>query len=127
MNNALKGALLSGLIFPGLGQIVMKRYKRGTAIVLTVLVSLSIIVVKAVQLARVTLEEIDAAGGLIDMNTVMDAATRAATGTGTLTFNVLFALIVGCWVVGIVDAYLIGRKTDIEDNPPRPISTRSDR
>ena len=35
MNNALKGAFLSGLIFPGLGQVVQKHYKRGVLIMLT--------------------------------------------------------------------------------------------
>ena len=39
MKNSLKGALLSGLVFPGLGQVVLKHYKRGFALMLTVSVS----------------------------------------------------------------------------------------
>ena len=48
MNNALKGALLSGLVFPGLGQVNLKHYKRGIALMLIVSISLLVIVVKAV-------------------------------------------------------------------------------
>ena len=37
MKNSMKGALLSGLVFPGLGQIALKRYRRGFALMLTVM------------------------------------------------------------------------------------------
>lgn len=37
MNNSLKGALLSGVVFPGLGQIILKHYKRGIALMFWVL------------------------------------------------------------------------------------------
>ena len=63
MNNSLKGAFLSGLIFPGLGQVVLKHYKRGAVIMLTVLVSLSVVAVKAVQHALAILEKIELEGG----------------------------------------------------------------
>jgi hypothetical protein len=126
MNNALKGTLLSGLIFPGLGHVVFKHYKSGAAILLTVLIGLSLIVVKAVRLALEMLAEIEAGGGRIDMVSIMDAATKASTGSGTVTFNVLFGLVVGTWVVGMVDAYRIGRKMDLEDNPPPAAAASTD-
>ena len=40
MNNSLKGALLSGLVFPGLGQIILKHHTRGIAFIIIVSVSL---------------------------------------------------------------------------------------
>ena len=115
MNNSLKGAFLSGLIFPGLGQVVLKHYKRGAVIMLTVLVSLSIVVVKAVQHALAILEKIESEGGAISMSTISDAATQASTTSGGLTFNLALLLIILCWIIGIVDAYRIGKKKDIEE------------
>jgi hypothetical protein len=56
MNNSLKGALLSGLAFPGVGQIFLKRYKRGIALIITASVSLLVFVVKAMQHAHTILE-----------------------------------------------------------------------
>jgi len=114
MNNSLKGAFLSGLIFPGLGQIVLKHYKRGAVIMFTVLVSLSIVVVKAVQHALAILEKIESAGEAIKMSTISNAATQASTTSGSLTFNIVLLLVILCWIIGVVDAYRIGKKKYIE-------------
>ncbi len=114
MKNSLKGALLSGLVFPGLGQIVLRRYKRGAAIMLIVLACLIIVVVKAVQHALVILEKIESEGGEITMSAISNAAHEAAASSGTLTFNLALLLIILCWIAGTVDAYRIGKKRDIE-------------
>ena len=58
MPNSFKAALLSGLVFPGLGQIVLKHHKRGIALMLVVLACLMAIVVKGVQQGLVILEKI---------------------------------------------------------------------
>ncbi|MEA1936065.1 MAG: hypothetical protein U9M96_04495 [Thermodesulfobacteriota bacterium] len=115
MNNSLKGALLSGLIFPGLGQIVLKHYKRGAVIMLTVLVSLSVVVVQAVQYALVILEKIESEGGVISMSAISNAATQASTTSGSLIFDLVLLLAILCWIFGVVDAYRIGKKKDIEE------------
>jgi hypothetical protein len=118
MSNSLKGALLSGLIFPGLGQIALKHYKRGAVIMLTVIVSLAVVVVKAVQHALAILEKIDLEGGIISMSTILNATTQASANSGSLILNLLFLLIGVCWITGTVDAYRIGRKKDIEQHSP---------
>ena len=118
MNNSLKGALLSGLIFPGLGQVALKHYKRGADIMLTVVVSMAVVAVKAVQHALAILEKIELEGGIISVNTILNAATQASADSGNLTFNLLFLLITVCWIIGTVDAYRIGKKTDIEQRSP---------
>jgi hypothetical protein len=115
MNNSLKGAFLSGLILPGLGQIVLKHYKRGAAIILTVLVSLSVIVVKSVQDALAILEKIELEGGAISMSTITNAASQASTNYSSFVFNLALVLMLFCWIIGVVDAYIIGKKKDIEE------------
>jgi len=112
MSNSLKGVLLSGLIFPGLGQIVLKHYKRGAAIMLMVLVSLSLVVFKAVQQALAILENIELEDAAISMSSITNAATQAAN---SLTSGLLFWLVILCWIIGVVDAYRIGKKKDIEE------------
>ena len=106
---------MSGLIFPGLGQIVLKRYKRGAVIMLTVLVSLSVVVAKAVQHALAILEKIESEGGAITISTISNAATQASATSGSLTFNLVLLLVTLCWIIGVVDAYRIGKKKDIEE------------
>ena len=122
MNNSLKGAFLSGLVFPGLGQIVLKQYKRGAVIMLTVLVSLSVIVIEAVQKAFTIIEKIESKGGTIDMNTISNAATQASSTSDSLIFYFALLLIIFCWIIGVVDAFRIGKKKDIEQQSTNQVS-----
>lgn len=115
MNNSLKGAFWSGLIFPGLGQVVLKHYKRGAVIMLAVLAGLTVIVVQAVQKAFIILEKIEPAGGAIDMNTIFDAASQASTHSDSLIFSFAVLWVTFCWIIGVVDAYKIGKKKDIKE------------
>ncbi len=106
---------MSGLILPGLGQLALKHYKSGAVIMLTVLVSLSIIVMKAVQQALAILEKIELEGGAISMSAISNAATQASNTSGSLASNLVW-LVILCWVIGVVDAYRIGKKKDIEED-----------
>jgi TM2 domain-containing membrane protein YozV len=115
MKNSLRGALWSGFIFPGAGQIVLRRYKRGIALVLTASAIVSVIVGEAVQQAFGILEKIEAEGGAINMNTVTNAAAQAVTPSQGFIFKLLLLLLILCWVIGIVDGYGIGRKRDVEE------------
>jgi TM2 domain-containing membrane protein YozV len=115
MKNSLKGALLSGLVFPGVGQVVLKHYKRGIAFMLTASVILFVIVVKAVQQAFTILEKVEAEGGAISMNTIVNATTQAVTPSQSLAFKLLLLLLILCWVIGVVDGYGVGKKRDIEE------------
>jgi len=113
MNNSLKGAFLSGVVFPGLGQIILKHYKRGIALMLTVIASLLVIVVKAVQQALTILEKINSEGGTINMSTISKISTQASTTFDSLIFNFVLLLMIFCWVIGVVDAYRIGKKKEL--------------
>ena len=113
MNNAVKAALLSGLVFPGLGQVVLKHYKRGVALMIAVSVSMAALVIKTVQYAFTILQRIELEGGVIDIETITAAATQATSTPASFMFNFWFLLIVVCWIFGIVDAYRIGKEMDL--------------
>lgn len=115
MSNSLKAALLSGLVFPGLGQVVLKRYRRGVVLMFIVLACLSIAVAKAVQQAFSILKRIELAGGTINMDAISNAVTQSSTNSDSLVFNSILLLIIVCWILGVVDAYRIGKKRDLEE------------
>ena len=119
MSNASKAALWSGVIFPGLGQVILKHYSRGIVLMFTVFASLTVIVVKAVQQAFAIIEKIALEGGVIDIQTITDAATQASSTSDSLIYNLGVLLIVICWIFAIVDAYRIGKKMDLEGNESR--------
>jgi len=114
LNNSLKGALLSGLVFPGLGQVMLKHYKRGALLLIAIAAILMALLIKAAQQAFTILEKIESEGLQIDMSTILSTATQASTTSDSLTFKLFVWLILFCWVIGVVDAYRIGRKKDIE-------------
>ena len=115
MDNTLKAAFLSGLVLPGLGQFFLKRYKRGTVLVLVVLGSMFVIISKALDQAWTILEKIEAEGGTLDMTTITNAATQAVSGADNSAYSFAFLLVVVCWVAGIVDAYRVGKKKEQEE------------
>ena len=115
MKNAMKGAILSGLVFPGLGQIVLKRKQRGLVIVAIVLVCLAIFVKKIMGVAMAIVEETQSQGGVVDLTSISNSATQLTTGSTELTLNLLLILVLACWIGSIIDAYRIGIQLDNAD------------
>ena len=119
MKNAVKGALLSGLVFPGLGQLVLRQYRRGVVIMLAVLISLAVIVVDILQQALDILEKIELQGDAIDINAISNAAAQESARSGGAIISFLMAFVVVCWIAGTVDAYRVGRRKDLlQGGPP---------
>jgi TM2 domain-containing membrane protein YozV len=114
LKNSIKGALFSGLIFPGLGQIILKRSQRGVAILLTVLISVSIMAVKIVAIARDSIDKIASEGGMMDASKISEIASQVSTDSTEFMLNFLLLVILACWLFSIFDAYRIGRKMDAE-------------
>jgi acid phosphatase family membrane protein YuiD len=114
MKNSMKGALLSGLVFPGLGQIALKRYWRGLALMLAVMACLYIMIVTAVQQAYAILESIETEGGMPDGDIISQAAVQAAAASDSPMISAVSVLIIVFWIIGIIDAYRIGKQKDLE-------------
>ena len=115
MKKATKGALFSGLVFPGLGQIVLKHYLRGAIIVVTVLGSLTLFIMKAVENALTIVEQMELDGGSISMDDITEAANRASAASADPTLNLALMVILFCWIAGTIDAWWVGRKMDLQE------------
>jgi len=113
MKNATKGALFSALLFPGLGQIILKRYVRGSVIAVTVLAAVSLFIVKAVKTALTIVDRLDLESGSVSMNDINDAAIQATAVSANLLLNITLVVILLCWIFSTIDAYRIGRKMDL--------------
>jgi hypothetical protein len=113
MTNAMKGVVLSGLVFPGLGQMALKRYQRGVVLMLATVAGLVVIVAKAAREAGRILAAIEAEGGAIDEAAMARAIEQATAWSGNLGFNLLLVAITLCWIYSAVDAYRIGKQQDM--------------
>jgi TM2 domain-containing membrane protein YozV len=114
LKKSLKAALLSGLIFPGVGQFWLKHAVRGIVLVAAVSLSLAIIVVAVSQQALAILEKIESEGSAVDLVAIVNAANASSSADGAVRIASL--LLVSCWVISIIDAYVLGFKKDQEDN-----------
>ena len=113
MRQALKGALISGLIFPGLGQITLKQKKRGWALIAAVVASIVFIVIEVAQIAQQSLQQAQAQGGAQMTEEALKAATmEAMNNADTTLLNIASLLLLALWVYAIIDAWLIGSKQD---------------
>jgi hypothetical protein len=110
MKKSLKGVLLSGLVFPGLGQVALKRYKRGVAIIVAVFACLMIIIIQSVQQALFILERMQSKDGEINLKTISEVSAYASANLGGWTFNFALILIIFLWFFSIIDSYRIGKR-----------------
>jgi len=101
--------LLSALILPGLGQISLKRYKAGVAIITLSVFSVYQLMSIAVQQANIAVNTIMAQGGAMDITSISHAANQAASNNTLYDFY--FWLIAACWLFSLIDIWRTGRKT----------------
>jgi TM2 domain-containing membrane protein YozV len=125
MTRAVKGALLSGAIFPGAGQLWLKCYLRGIALIVLTSACLAVIARSAGQQAFRLLEKMEAEGGAVDMMAMLKSAGNPPDD---LLASSASTLLVVCWLLGMIDAYLAGRKRDLaEQTKDREQERRADR
>jgi hypothetical protein len=126
MKNSMKGALLSGLVFPGLGQIALKHYWRGGALILAVMAGLYVMIATAMQQAYAILDSIEAEGGMPDSDTISQAAAQAAAASDSPVITAVSLLIIVCWIIGTIDAWRIGKQKDLEGHAPGRVKHDAD-
>jgi len=103
---------LSGLIFPGLGQVFFKHYKKGLALIFTVIICLLIIVATATKKALDILTQLELNGEEINLETISSVAAEASLSNGSFITLLPWIVIIFCWVFGTIDAYRIGKKKE---------------
>jgi TM2 domain-containing membrane protein YozV len=110
MNRAVSAALLSALVFPGVGQLYLKRRRRGWLFVLVALVAVVVFMAPILDLVLRISDEV-AAGTLpydpIAIAMRLEDQRRPASALQSLAPLVMVA----SWIASTVDAWLLGRKT----------------
>lgn len=110
MNTAIKAALLSGFVFPGSGQLYLKRYWRGLFIMMLVMLGLAIVIVRATVVALDSLKAMQVEGTAIDIGSISHLA-ETSSANAVIGNTAILVLLVSCWIFSIIDAYRIGKKS----------------
>jgi TM2 domain-containing membrane protein YozV len=125
MKTSIKAALLSGLVFPGLGQLWLKRPVRGLVLMAASCAALATMVVSIGSRALTILEHAETAEGTVDMLRVVQAAQSAASAD-TLMIAAWLVLSLS-WAISVVDAFRIGETRDREKQGEHPAADKRGR
>ena len=110
MNPAIKAALFSALLFPGWGQIYLKKYKRGILIILPVVACMLSITWAIIKIAVTVIKAAPFKKGTADFSAVVNVTINAIKALDIYFLLSIFLLIVFLWVFSTIDAYLLGKK-----------------
>jgi len=108
MKKSSKAALLSGLIFPGIGHFVLKQYLRASVLMLIALVALSVIVTRTFQQALTIVDRINSGEIPADTVAIAEMVSNSTSAADSLIDNIALIVLLACWLVGIVDSYRLG-------------------
>ena len=115
MKESTRGALLSGLVYPGLGQLVLGQVFSGILFILLTTAGLIVFIYSIIQRAARAIDEILPllANNELDFNTLKELLSRhSAGGWGVETISLVG--IAGCWLAAIMHAYFVGKKLDFK-------------
>ena len=106
-----KALLLSALVFPGVGQIHLKRFKTGIALIAIIIICFFIMVTSVMNTAMTAMQQIQLQGDIVDMQKITQIATDTTENATNFDFNLALILIVICWLYSIVDVIVACKKS----------------
>ena len=115
MKKSSKAALLSGLIFPGIGHIFLKEYLRGFVLVVLSLVALSVVATIAYQHALLIVDRIISGDVAVEAVAIAQAVSNSTTAADSLIENAAVIVLLGCWLAGLIDSYRLGAVQEKSD------------
>jgi hypothetical protein len=118
MKTAIKAALLSALVFPGVGQMYLKRYVRGLIPMVLTLTGMGVMIVQATVRALQELEKMQIQSGLVDLKAVANRAA-ASSASGDWYSPLIVPMIVVCWLFSVIDSYMLGKGKETPTAPNR--------
>src|SRR5471030_1459645 len=108
MKASIKAALISALVFPGLGHVVLRQAARGCIFMLPAAVA-------AFYLLRTTLRLLDqlmteVSSGALPLDPYLLLERVHASGIDNTATNLASLICIVCWVGSIADALWLGRR-----------------
>ena len=109
--------LLSGLVYPGLGQMLLKKRSSGIVFIMGTTAGLIVLFYRLMQRIYRVMEQVmpRLVDEALDLRTLKQLVESSSNG-GWWIENICLIVIVGCWLAAIAHAYFVGKKIDLQ--PP---------
>jgi len=108
MTKSTKAALLSGLVFPGIGHFVLKHYVRGSILLLTTIIAMSIIVRIVFQQAQAIVDRVVSGEIPLETAAISELAASSSSDSDSFVSSAAMTVFLACWLIGIIDSYGVG-------------------
>lgn len=116
MKVSYKAALLSALVFPGVGHLYLKRRRRGLVILFFVITGLGYLIWSATAAVLDRLDDVmgRAPDGATNLKALSDIVGSKMSTTDPY-LDAVFYVTVCFWIFAVIDAYRIGKQREIQD------------
>jgi hypothetical protein len=120
MRYSIGAALLSGLIFPGLGQLLLKYYKTGLVMLIVAFVCVATVVTEAMSKALKIASDLEQSGAILDQAAIASAVEQASQNYDTMLVNLGMLGLVLVWLASVIHAYWAGKARDARSGEQQP-------
>ncbi len=112
MKKAIKAALLSAFVFPGLGHLLLKRYISAAILATTAFTASYLLISKILEDAMQIVDKIQHGDLPADVITITELVSQQTDGNDLLSSNIMTSVLLITWLVAIIDCYRIGRSQE---------------
>jgi chromate transport protein ChrA len=107
MKASTKAALISALVFPGLGHLALRKGKRGLLFIVPAALAVIYLLRTVLQLMDQLMEEVNRGALPLDPALILERVN--ASGNDNFATNLASLVCILCWVGAIADALWLGR------------------
>jgi TM2 domain-containing membrane protein YozV len=118
MNYATKAALFNALLFPGWGQVYLKKYKTGILIIIAISAGIISILWSVAQTTINILKIAPIKKGTVTISVVIQLAIDAVKSLNIFYLYLILSSIILLWIFSIIDAYISGKKEMMSTGAP---------
>ncbi len=115
MKKSTKAVLLSAFVFPGAGHFFLKKYISGVVLVGASFAGIYFLISKTKERALQITEKIQSGDIRSDVAAIAEIISKQPTGTEAQLLKYATAVLIICWIIGIVDSYRVGCVRDKHD------------
>lgn len=105
MTKSTKALLLSAFVYPGAGQLLLKRYYLGAGFIIVTTIGLYFILANIFRIANQIIERVQSGGQTPDFSVLLSLVSQHDTAL----LNNAFTVMVITWFLSILHIYLINK------------------
>lgn len=122
MKTSTKAVLLSALVFPGTGHLLLKKYLSAAVLAGACFFGLYYLISSAVDTALEVSAELQSGNVQPDVAAISDLLAKRTSGSDAQVTSLVTAAIGICWIFGVVDSYRVGRAQERAARAQNPVS-----